>query len=474
LSVLGGTITCVPAAAPEKTDDTPLVSHTGVPLTRSTTLRFTLAPNQEQHHRLLAQACAARLAFNHHIGRVKANLDQRAAERTYGIADADLTPSLSWSKVSFINEMNSWKDGRAPDARVTVDPDTGEVVRGLAWRGEVSADVFECASVNAAQALKNWTDSRKGARAGKAGFPKFKSRHRTRPSFRLRAKYTEGKPSPVRPTGSKTIRFPKLGELKVRAATKQFRRMLESGRLHVYAAAFTFERGRWVVSITGVAADFHHQRRSTPGRHQPRVGVDLGVKTLATIADEEGTVLGVVEGVKSLQHAQKQLLTATQAYSRTKRGSNGRRKAAARLGKVHARVRALRQAMIHELSSAIANGYASVVIEDLNVAGMLQLRSLARQVSDASFGEFRRQLEYKCAWYGTELVIADRWFPSSKTCSGCGTVKADLTLSDRVYECGRCGLVLDRDVNAAVNLARYQPAPDEGATKPAPPPLAAA
>jgi len=198
------------------------------------------------------------------------------------------------------------------------------------------------------------------------------------------------------------------------------------------------------------------------------------VKTLATIADEEGTVLGVVEGVKSLQHAQKQLLTATQAYSRTKRGSNGRRKAAARLGKVHARVRALRQAMIHELSSAIANGYASVVIEDLNVAGMLQLRSLARQVSDASFGEFRRQLEYKCAWYGTELVIADRWFPSSKTCSGCGTVKADLTLSDRVYECGRCGLVLDRDVNAAVNLARYQPAPDEGATKPAPPPLAAA
>jgi len=131
--------------------------------------------------------------------------------------------------------------------------------------------------------------------------------------------------------------------------------------------------------------------------------------------------------------------------------------------------------MLHELTSAIANGYASVVIEDLNAAGMLQLRSLARQVSDASFGEFRRQLEYKCAWYGTELVIANRWFPSSKTCSACGIVKADLTLADRVYECGECGLVLDRDVNAAVNLARYQPEPDYAdATTSSPPPLVAA
>jgi putative transposase len=116
-----------------------------------------------------------------------------------------------------------------------------------------------------------------------------------------------------------------------------------------------------------------------------------------------------------------------------------------------------RQALLHELTSAIAKGYASVVVEDLSAAGMLRLRSLARHVSDTSFGEFRRQLAYKCAWYGTDLAVADRWFPSSKTCSGCGHVKADLTLSDRVYECGECGLVLDRDVNAAVNLARYQP-----------------
>lgn len=86
---------------------------------------------------------------------------------------------------------------------------------------------------------------------------------------------------------------------------------------------------------------------------------------------------------------------------------------------------------------------------------MIANRKLARAVSDASFGELRRQIEYKAAWYGTDLTIADRWFPSSKTCSNCGHINPDLTLADRTYECGACGLVLDRDVNAAINLARY-------------------
>ncbi len=91
---------------------------------------------------------------------------------------------------------------------------------------------------------------------------------------------------------------------------------------------------------------------------------------------------------------------------------------------------------------------------------MLANRRLARVVSDAAFSELRRQLEYKAAWYGTELVIADRWFPSSKTCSGCGTTKVDLTLADRIYHCHTCGLAIDRDVNAAINLARYIDTPN--------------
>jgi putative transposase len=457
LSVVPGTIGCVPVAAAR--DDASLVSHTGVPLTRATTMRFTLDVNRAQHQWLLAHAGASRLAFNHHLGRVKANLDQRAAERSYGIADEDLTPSLSWSKVSFINHINAWKDGRAPDARVSVDED-GNLVRGLPWRHEVSSDVFETASVHAAQALANWAASKQGTRAGKTvGFPRFKSRHQTTPAFRLRAKYQEGAAAPVRPTGPKAVRFPKLGELRVREPTKQLRRMLGHGRFHAYAAAFRFERGRWVVAVTGVAAPLHPARRSTQGRHQPRVGVDLGVKTLAVIADETGRVLDTVEGVKALQHAQARLRLANKALARTKRDSHGRIKAARRLGRMHARVVAVRKALLHQLTADLAKRYAAVVVEDLNAAGMLANRRLARVVSDAAFRELRRQLEYKADWYGTELAVADRWFPSSKTCSGCGAIKRDLTLSERVYHCDACRLVIDRDVNAAVNLARYTASP---------------
>lgn len=252
------------------------------------------------------------------------------------------------------------------------------VGRGLAWRAEVSADVFETASVNAAQALKNWADSRTGTRAGKAaGFPRFKSRHKTTPTFRLRAKYTEGSAPSVRPTGARAMRFPKLGEIRVHEHTGQFAKMLDRGRFHAYAASFRYERDRWVVSITGVAAEFHHQRRTPKTRHASPVGVDLGVKTLAVVADESGSLLQAWQGVKALQHAQARLKLANQAYSRTKKGSAGRAKAARRLGKMHARVAAVRKHLLHSITTELARWYTSVTIEDLNAAGMLQLRSLA-------------------------------------------------------------------------------------------------
>jgi putative transposase len=453
--VVDGTIGgMAPAQAPDVSGA--LLSHTGLPLTRSTTFRFTLDVGDAQGQVLLQHAGASRLAFNHQIGRVQSNLAQRAAERTYGFPEAELTPALSWSKVSFINHINAWKDGRDPSAVVNADG-----TRGLPWRGEVSAHVFETASVNAAQALANWAKSRQGERAGKAsGFPRFKSKHKSAPAFRLRARYTEGRSSPVRPTGAKTIRFPKIGELRVREGTKRFRRMLEQGRFHVYAASFRFERGRWHVAVTGVAAEFHHARRTPRGRHPKRVGVDLGVKTLAVVADETGRVLHAHQGVKALQHAQARLKLANQRLARTKQGSNGRRKAARRLGTIHARVAHLRGNLLHQITTDLAHGYTSVTVEDLNTAGMLQIRRLARVISDAAFGEFRRQLEYKTRWYGSDLVVADRWYPSSKTCSGCGNLNTGLTLSDRTYSCTACGLVLDRDVNAAINLARYEPVSD--------------
>jgi putative transposase len=227
----------------------------------------------------------------------------------------------------------------------------------------------------------------------------------------------------------------------------------------VYAAAFRFERGHWVVSITGMAAELHHARRSPTGRHRVPVGVDLGVKTLAVAVDADGVLYQQWEGVKALQHAQARLRLANQSFSRTKRGSVGRIKAARRLGRIHARVAALRKILLHEVTTALARGCTTLVVEDLNVAGMVRNHALARHVSDAGFSELRRLLAYKAAWYGAELVVADRWFASSRLCSGCGAHDAALTLSDRSYRCSACGMVLDRDVNAAINLARWTPAP---------------
>ena len=184
-----------------------LLSHAGVPLERPVAFRFALDPTEAQTRMLLSHAGAARLAFNHHVRRVRANLGQRRAELSYGVPADQLTPPLSWSKVSFINELNAWKTGRSSDSPVSADGS-----RGLAWRSEVSCDVFECASVNAAQALANFSNSLTGVRKGKkAGFPRFKSRRRTAPAFKLRSKSKPGQTAPVRVAGPNSLRFPTLG-----------------------------------------------------------------------------------------------------------------------------------------------------------------------------------------------------------------------------------------------------------------------
>jgi putative transposase len=134
------------------------------------------------------------------------------------------------------------------------------------------------------------------------------------------------------------------------------------------------------------------------------------------------------------------------------KGSANRRKSASRLARVHARLANVRADALHKATTALAVQYETVVAEDLNVTGMISNRKLSRAVSDQGFGEARRMLGYKTEREGGTLVTADRWYPSSKTCSGCGSVKAKLTLADRVYQCDGCGLVMDRDVNAARNL----------------------
>ena len=152
--------------------------------------------------------------------------------------------------------------------------------------------------------------------------------------------------------------------------------------------------------------------------------------------------------------ALKKLKRLQRAVSRKPKGSHNRRKAAQSLGTLHRRIANQRVNTLHHFTSRLAKTKAVVVIEDLNVSGMLKNHHLAQAIGDVGFYEFRRQLTYKAAWYGCQVLVASRWEPTSKACSGCGWVDDDLTLSDRMFCCEKCGQVLDRDLNAAINLAK--------------------
>jgi len=183
--------------------------------------------------------------------------------------------------------------------------------------------------------------------------------------------------------------------------------------------------------------------------------VDLGIKALAVLSTGEP-----VPNPRHLNRALKALRTASRTLSRrvgpdrrTGQRPSARWETARReVTRIHTRVANPREDAIHKLTTDLATTYGTVVVEDLNVSGMLKNHKLARHIADASFGEIRRQLDYKTGWNSGQLAVADRWFPSSKTCSGCGTVKPKLSLADRIFTCDACGLVIDRDLNAALNL----------------------
>jgi putative transposase len=161
------------------------------------------------------------------------------------------------------------------------------------------------------------------------------------------------------------------------------------------------------------------------------------------------------EGVKTLREAQRSLKAANQALARTTPGSKGRERARTRLAKTHRKVANTRRHLVHQVSRTLIDRCQVLVLEDLNVAGMMMNKHLARSISDAAMGELSRQILYKARWHGVQVQVANRFYPSSKTCSGCGEVKDVFSLSQRTFECGVCNLSIGRDLNAAINLARW-------------------
>ena len=219
---------------------------------------------------------------------------------------------------------------------------------------------------------------------------------------------------------------------------------------HVVRVSVSRRAGCWYASLT-----VEREPMDNPSPKGGTVGVDLGVKSLATLSD--GTI---IPNPRALGTRLKALRKAQQALSRKVMGSVRREKAKERVARLYARVADARADAIHKATTMIARNYSVVCIEDLHVAGMLKNLSLARSLSDAALGEFRRQLEYKTARLGAVLRVVGRWFPSSKTCSNCGVVKAKLSLAERTFNCGACGASLDRDLNAAINIQVAGSAPE--------------
>jgi putative transposase len=179
----------------------------------------------------------------------------------------------------------------------------------------------------------------------------------------------------------------------------------------------------------------------------PAVGIDLGLNCFAVTSENER-----IEAPKPLLHAQALLAKRQRMHSKKQKGSNNCYKSAMGLARLHRRVRNVRNDFLHKLTTNLAKTKSVLVVEDLGVGTMLRNHSLAKHIADAGWAEFRRQLVYKTQWYGSELVVAPKFYPSSKTCSRCGHVKATLSLAERTYICSECDFEIDRDLNAAQNL----------------------
>lgn len=179
------------------------------------------------------------------------------------------------------------------------------------------------------------------------------------------------------------------------------------------------------------------------------VGVDLGLKHFATLSDGD-----VIENPRYFRENQSVIAKIQKYMSRKKKGSNRYRKNKLRIARLHNKIANRRNFFLHNITTFLVSNYDIICIEDLNISGMLSNHRLAKSISDASFYTFRSMLEYKCKWYNKKLVIIDRFYPSSKTCSKCGWKKTDLELSNRVFECENCSNKIDRDLNAAINIER--------------------
>ena len=351
--------------------------------------------NNKQKTACRKHAGAARFAYNWGLARKKE-----------AFANGEKTPSA----IDLHRELNTLKKSE------------------LAWMYEVS----KCAPQEALRDLDNAFAHffrRVKEKKAKVGFPRFKCRKNGLGSFRL--------------TGAihvfdQSIQLPRLGLLRLKE-----RGYLPGSNIHILSATVSEKVGRWFVSLQvemeipdPVGVD-----------EKPAVGVDLGVNRMAQVSD--GTCF---ENPRALKRALTRLKRIQRMVSRRPKGSTNRKKAVQQLAKAHLRVANIRKDALHQATTFLTKTKSAIVLENLNVSGMMKNHRLAQAIADVGMYEFRRQLQYKGGWYGCEVLLADRFYPSTKRCSQCGQIKPVVELNEREYCCEHCGLVMHRDLNASRNL----------------------
>jgi putative transposase len=392
--------------------------------------RFALVPTPGQERFLEACAGASRFFYNWGLGLVETRLQLR---RTYG-------PSVCvpWSYNELCSEFAKVKDDVAP------------------WRSEVVVGSQQAGLEALGAALQRFLDGRRTGR--RVGFPRYRRKGRCRESVIFQR---------PRIIDVRRVEFHRrLGPIRSRERFTKLQRLLERDpHARIKRATVQRQGSMWYVSFTVVRSP--KQRRAR--RPHAVVGVDVGIRHLATLStgEQDENLRPLQASVRELRRLQRQLDRQRRAmnpgnYDERGRAKPGRRewvksrrmlRTEERIRRLHERVANRRREQAHRLTTYLTREYGVIAAEKLNIAGMRQNRRLARHIADAGWGIVLAQLKYKTSWAGSVYEQADRFYPSSKTCSGCGTVKAKLSLSDRVFDCEACGLSLDRDENAARNLA---------------------
>ncbi|MBS4728453.1 IS607 family element transposase accessory protein TnpB [Mycobacterium sp. SM1] len=393
---------------------------------------FTLDPNGDQARALARHFGARRKAYTWAVATLKADI---RAWHAAGVKTA--RPSLRVLR----KRWNQVKD------EVCVNAETGQP-----WWPECSKEAYADGIAGAVDAYWNWQSSRSGKRDGKPmGFPRLKKKRRDAE----RVTFTTGvmRVEPDR----RHVALPLIGTVRTHESTRRIERLIAKGRARVLAISVRRNGTRLDASVRVLV-----QRPIQPGVALPesRVGVDVGARRLATVASAGGGVIEQVANPRPLEAALRELRRVSRARSRCVKGSRRYRERTTQMPRLYRRVNDVRTHHLHVLTTRLAKTHGRVVLEGLDAAGMLRQKDLPgararrRGLSDAALGTPRRHLAYKTGWYGSQLVVANRWFPSSKTCHLCGHVQ-DIGWDEK-WQCATCLAVHQRDDNAAINLARYE------------------